>query len=257
MMKRVLAVGVALVVIIFAVVALFVLRAPEQASGPIEAIPLAEPTTAPAASAPTGAPTQAAEPTTVAEPTTEVVASTGEAPILFEIVPEKSEARFLIDEVLRGQPVTVVGVTNQVAGQIEINPTDPSTSRLGVIQVNARALATDNNLRNRAIKNFILQTDQYEFVTFTPTEITGLPAAGTVGESYTFQLVGDLTIRNVTRPVTFDVTVRPVSTTQLEGTAATTVLYRDFELAIPDSPQVDTVADEVRLELSFVAEPAG
>ena len=66
-------------------------------------------------------------------------------------------------------------------------------------------------------------------------------------------IVGDLTIRDTTKQVTFDVTLTPVDETRLEGLATLTIPYRDFGLAIPDSPSVDTVADDVRLELEFVA----
>jgi polyisoprenoid-binding protein YceI len=174
--------------------------------------------------------------------------------VTFEIVPAGSEARFLIDEVLRGAPVTVVGATDQVAGQLAIDPVDLTSAQVGIIQVNARTLATDNDFRNRAIKNRILLTDNYEFVTFTPTEVVGLPETGAVGETYTFQIAGDLTITDVTRPVTFDVVASATSEGQIEGTATTAFLYTDFELFIPDAPAVDTVDDEVRLELDFVAQ---
>jgi polyisoprenoid-binding protein YceI len=109
-------------------------------------------------------------------------------------------------------------------------------------------------LSYRAIKNRILLTDQYEFVTFVPTEVVGLTGSGTVGETYTFQVVGDLTITDMTREVSFDVAVTPVSETRLEGMATTAFLYTDFELAIPDAQAVDTVEDEVRLEFEFIAE---
>jgi polyisoprenoid-binding protein YceI len=148
----------------------------------------------------------------------------------------------------------VVGATDQVAGQFAVNPNDLSTAQIGIIQINARTLATDNQYRNRAIKNRILLTDDYEFVIFTPTEVIGLPQKGTVGETYTFQVGGDLTITDVTRQVTFDLTVTATSETRIEGVAATAFLYTDFELFIPDAPAVDTVDDEVRLEFEFVAE---
>ena len=118
---------------------------------------------------------------------------------------------------LRGSPVTVVGVTDQVAGQIAIDPANPAATQLGEIRVNARTLATDNDFRNRAIKNQILDTNTYEFVTFQPTELVGLPETVTVGQPFSFQVVGDLTIRDVTQPVTFDVTVTPVSETAYRG----------------------------------------
>lgn len=174
--------------------------------------------------------------------------------LIYEIIPAQSEARFLIDEVLRGDPVTVVGVTDQVAGQVAFDFSNPSTSQVGVIQVNARTLVTDNEFRNRAIKNAILLTDDYEFVTFTPTEIIGLPESAAIGETYNFQMIGDLAVTDVTREVTFEVSATAVSETQLQGMASTSVLYTDYELFIPDSPSVDTIDDAVRLEIDFVAE---
>ncbi len=139
--------------------------------------------------------------------------------MIFEIVQDQSEARFIIDEVLRGAPKRVVGVTNQVAGQIVVDPANPGATQLGTIQVNARTLATDNDFRNRAIKNQILDTNNYEFVTFEPTELVGLPESVTVGQPFSFQIVGDLTIKDTTQSVTFDVTITPVSETQLQGLA--------------------------------------
>ena len=127
---------------------------------------------------------------------------------------------------------------------------------MGTIQVNARDLTTDNEFRNRAIKNRILETDAYELVTFVPTAINGLPEQVTQGEEMTFQIMGDLTIRNVTRPVTFDVTLVPVNDTRLEGKATTTLAYADFEIAIPAARAVSAVEDTVTLQLDFVATPA-
>lgn len=239
---------VALAALLFAV-----FRPPEQASAPLEAAPVII-ETAPAAAAPTPMPpapaAQSAE--TPTQPAAE--ASSAAGPVVFEIVSAQSQARFLIDEVLRGRPVRVVGATDQVAGQIAVDRNNPAASQVGLIRVNARTLTTDNEFRNRAIKNQILNTNAYEFVTFQPTALGGLPASVAVGQSFTFQIAGDLTIRDVTRSVTFDVTVTPVSETRIQGLAATTFPYRDFGLRIPDSPSVDTVADVVTLELEFVAE---
>jgi len=184
-----------LMVIIFGVVAYAFFKPPKEASGPIEAIPVvldqpasADPTQVPATAEPeptieavVAAVTPTDEPKVAAtnepEPTATVVTQTAEPdvapdtssePVIFEIVQADSEARFIIDEVLNGAPKTVVGVTNQVAGEIAIFVDDPSRSQIGTILVNARTLVTDNEFRNRAIKNRILETDSYEFVTFTP-----------------------------------------------------------------------------------------
>lgn len=280
-MKSNTALIVVVVLLIAAVVVAFaVFRTPEEASAPITAVPVTIETSAPAAaSAERTAPPEPvatsveanpAAPTTaeVEEPTAvsveEPTAAAAEQspaqpsavaqPAVFEIVQAESEARFIIDEVLRGAPKRVVGVTDQVAGQIAIDPANPGATQLGPVTVNVRTLTTDNNFRNRAIKNQILNTNAYEFVTFQPTELVGLPEAVTVGEPMSFQVVGDLTIKDTTQSVTFDVTVTPVSETRIEGLATITFPYRDFNLRIPDAPAVDTVADDVTLELAFVAE---
>jgi len=177
-------------------------------------------------------------------------------PTIFEIVSAESQARFVIDEVLRGAPKTVIGATDQVSGQLAVDPANPSAVQVGVIQVNARTLATDSNSRDRALKNWILQTNDYEFITFEPSGVLAMPDSVTVGTAFTFQLAGKLTVRDTTIPVTFDVTVTPVSETRLEGLATLTVPYRDLNVSIPDSPSVDTVADQLTLELEFVAIPA-
>jgi len=171
-----------------------------------------------------------------------------------QIVQAESEARFLIDEVLNNEPITVVGATNQIAGELAVDPQDPTKMRVGIIQINARTLTTDNDFRNRAIKNRILFTDQYEFITFEPTEITGLPQSGTVGQTYTFQMTGNLTIRDVTQPVTFEVTATPTTDTRLQGSAQATIRYADFNITIPQVQQVASVSDDVRLEIDFVAQ---
>ncbi|HLB46192.1 MAG TPA: YceI family protein, partial [Anaerolineales bacterium] len=115
----------------------------------------------------------------------------------------------------------------------------------------------DNDRRNGAIRNFILNTDQYEFITFTPTSITGLSGATQPGQSFTFQISGDLTIRNVTQSVIFKVTGQGVSTSQITGTATATVNRSDFNLDIPSVPNVANVGEEVTLQIDFVANAQG
>ena len=127
------------------------------------------------------------------------------------------------------------------------------TSKVGVILVNARTLATDNNFRNRAINNEILQTDEYEFIRFTPTAMTGFPENPKIGEELKFQITGDLTIRDITNQVTFDVTAMAVSETRLEGHASTTIARADYGLKIPNVPRVANVDEEVLLEIDFAA----
>lgn len=177
------------------------------------------------------------------------------AAVLFRIVPDESEVRFILTEELRGVPTTVIGRTNQVAGDLLVDFAAPGSSRVGVIRINARTLATDNEFRNRAIRGEILQSSraEYEFSDFTPTALTGLPASVEVGQAVTFQITGELKVRDITQTVTFEATVTVVSEDRLEGSAITTVQRGDYNLVIPSVPGVANVSEAVRLEIDFVA----
>jgi polyisoprenoid-binding protein YceI len=242
------------------------LREPEEASGPIEATPvLGTPSTADLPSAPdmvypapTDSPGLASspEPETNTGETTENPTPGYPAPEnlrVYTISQAESQVRFELDEDLRGERKTVVGVTDQVAGEIALDLTDLNTARVGVIQINARTLITDNNLRNRAIQNEILDTGQYEFITFSPRSVIGLPASVEIGEEVTFSIEGDLTIRNISHPVTFTVVARAVSSDQIVGTASAVINRKEFDLSIPSVPNVANVEEEVELYIEFAA----
>jgi polyisoprenoid-binding protein YceI len=173
----------------------------------------------------------------------------------YTIGQEVSTASFVIDEVLNGEPVTVVGATNQVAGQLSVNPTSPSNAQVGTIQINARTFATDSANRDKAIQNRILETGSYEYITFTPTSFVRLPETAAIGQSYTFQIVGQLTIRDQTREATFNATVTPAADGTLQGNVTTTIKYADWGISVPSVPIVTGLAETVTLNLDFVANP--
>jgi polyisoprenoid-binding protein YceI len=265
-------------VVAVAALAYTFLKPTEEASGPIEAVPLSANTPVPADTDDDGehqddndgdgthaddkdndgpdlSGAQPANSDTEAGSDAVEVVSEGSKPVLFEIVQAESEARFILDEVLRGNPKAVIGVTDQIAGEILFDAADPASAQVGTILVNARTLATDDDRRNRTIGNQILDSGNFEFISFTPTAVAGLPASVGTGESVAFQITGDLTIRDITNEVTFQVTVVPVSADRLEGMASTTIQRGDFGLTIPNVPFVANVGEEVLLELDFVALP--
>jgi polyisoprenoid-binding protein YceI len=251
MLKKVALVGLFVVLIALGAVAYSVFRTPEAATGELETVPLAIASTAVNSTDESSA-TEAAPATAVAVPTAEV-APAGQGLMVYQVSQQDSEVRFIIDEVLNGAPKTVVGITDQVSGEIALDWSDPASVQVGTILVNARTLTTDNDFRNRAIKNQILVTDTFEFITFVPTQITNVPSAVSINEPYEFQIVGNLTVRDTTREVVFDVVVVPVSATSIEGSAGTTILYADYGITIPQARSVTSVSDEVRLEIEFVA----
>lgn len=168
---------------------------------------------------------------------------------------EGSEARFYLDEVLFGSDKTVEGITSDVTGEIQFDLASPATATVGTITINARELKTDDNRRDGQIQNRVLQSaeDEYQYITFEPTSITGLPETAAVGDTFNVQMTGNLTIRGVTLEKTFDVAVTVASETNLTGLGTTTVTHQEFELSIPSVPIVASVEDEVRLEIEFNA----
>lgn len=230
-----------------------------EASAPISA-PTLELVSAEATTTPTPEATSEATAETSAAATAETssAASSTSSPTVFNIDSTQSQVSFTLTEELRNVPTTVVGTTDQVAGQIAVDFSNPTTAQLGEIRINARTLATDQDMRNRTIRSQILQSaqDQYEYITFQPTALSGLPDSITIGTPVTFQITGDLTIRDITKSITFDATVTPDSATQLTGKATTTVQRADFDLNIPNVPGVANVSEDVQLEIDFVATAA-
>ena len=232
--------------------------APTATAGPTAAatVQAAAPTATPEA---TEAPTAAPGPTDTPRPTATAAgtAAATEAPasgvptsaVLFRIVPEESEVRFEIDEILRGAPTLVVGTTNQIAGDFIVDFANLGASELGTLRINVRTLRTPEDRRDRAIRSRILESasDEFEFITFEPVNLVGLP------ESAPFQIVGNLTIRNITREVTFDAELTLAAPDRVEGTAVTVIQRPDYNLTIPSVPFVASVDEDVLLGITFVA----
>jgi hypothetical protein len=53
--------------------------------------------------------------------------------------------------------------------------------------------------------------------------------------------------------VTFEAEVKPVSATELRGSASNVILYKDYGIQIPSVTSVAGVDEDVRLEIDFVA----
>jgi polyisoprenoid-binding protein YceI len=193
--------------------------------------------------------------TTAAETGEDAAGDTAAAARTFVIDQSQSEASFTLDEELMGSPKTVVGVTSLVSGEIVIDPANPAATTIGQIQIDASDFTTDSDRRNGAIRRFVLGTENEanRYITFTPTAIEGLPETVAVGDSFTVQISGDLTISGVTKPVTFATEITVTAENQISGVAAAQVLRSDFNLTIPSVPSVANVTDEVQLALTFVA----
>ncbi len=181
---------------------------------------------------------------------------------VYTIIPEESVARFELDEEILSantgwgawSHITVKGDTDQVFGDIVFDAGDLANARFDSIRINADTFYTVEFWRKRAIQNDILETGTYPFITFDPTELRNMPADVEVGEEVTFQIDGDLTIREISLPQTFEVTAMLNSADEIVGSASTVVTRESYELEIPRiPPHVQNIEDEVELYIDFVA----
>jgi polyisoprenoid-binding protein YceI len=158
---------------------------------------------------------------------------------------EGSEVSFEIPEILRGNRELVVGSTSSVTGEVTFDPTDPNAATGGFVSVDAGSLMTNEDRRNEAIRRFILDTVDFPEITFM---VTGL----SVADTDTVTLEGDLTVRDITIPVTFTMQVleNGLGRVVLEGSAMVT--RESLNLDIPSVPFVADVSDEVTLKATLV-----
>lgn len=167
-------------------------------------------------------------------------------------------ARYRVREQLVGLdlPNDAVGETREVSGAIVLGADGrlvPGSSR---IVVGVGALTSDRDRRDQFIRRNTLETEQFPTVEFIPTGVRGIqlpPAPGT----RTFQLLGNLTIRGVTRPTSWNVNASVAGDT-VSGSASTRFTFADFDLTQPRVRIVLSVADSIGLEYDFrlIRQPA-
>jgi len=187
----------------------------------------------------------------------EAIAPVQPQSVAYDVVATESEARFVIEEVLRGQQNTVVGVTDQIDGSIAVQ-FEPAAVEIGEFVINVRTIQTDDEVRDRTIRTLILQSnrDEFEFARFRPTAIKGVPATVELGDELALEVTGDLTVRDVTTQSTFFMTVRLESESRISGTATTTITWEELDITIPyvgGNSIVASVAESLDLEMDFVA----
>lgn len=172
----------------------------------------------------------------------------------YVVVPSESEARYRVGETFLGDNRfnVAVGRTRQVEGEILVNRRNPGSSRVGPITVDLSALESDSARRDNAIRQRWLESARFPKAGFVSTEIRGAPAAYRDGQAVELQLVGDLTVRDVTRRVTWQATVR-LAGNELRAQAATTVRMTDFGFDPPSILGFVRAENEAKLELDLVA----
>ena len=172
----------------------------------------------------------------------------------YTIVPDASTARYKVDETFFGRGLsTAVGTTSGISGDFYLDRQRVSASRIDTITVDISKLASDSSQRDNRIRRSWLESSTYPTATFVTRRLEGLsdtPYAE--GQELTFTIVGDLTIRDVTRKVTWDARGQIVGDT-FTGTATTQFNMTDFGFDPPEIAGVLKAENGVILELAIEA----
>jgi len=183
---------------------------------------------------------------------TETTSGTGK---VFTIVPEESKVSYSVNEVFLNEGVkyaTAVGITQQVNGEVIFDPENPKNSSVGMITIDISAFKSDSDKRDNKIREQWLESTKYPIATFKPMGITGLPDTYTDGQEVTLQISGDLTVREVTTPVTFETTGK-ITGNEMVGKATTKIKMTDFGFSPPDIAGILKAENDVALTFEFVA----
>ena len=206
---------------------------------------------------PTPTPTSTPTPDTPAQPTPQTVVTppqpdAGSGEVILEIS-SGSEARYRVKEQLArlSLPNDAVGVTQGVEGKLVLGPDGTVSADDSLIRVDLSTLQSDEDRRDNYVRNRTLGASQYPYTDFVPTAISGLqwPLPST-GEA-SFSITGDVTIRDVTKEVTWEITAQ-FSDDRITGTATTDFTFDEFDLAVPSVVVVLSVENNIRLEIDLV-----
>lgn len=191
----------------------------------------------------------AADPPATVESTASLPA---EAATVLTLQDGENAARYRVREQLVDidLPNDAVGTTTRVSGRIVLDQAGDVLPEASSVLVDVSALESDRDRRDGYIRRRVLRADEFPTVQLKPTAVRGLPSPLPTSGTYTFELVGDLTVLDVTRPTTWRVSAS-FDGSDVEGTAVTRFTFDDFALSQPRVPVVLSVADTIALEIDF------
>jgi polyisoprenoid-binding protein YceI len=179
-------------------------------------------------------------------------APTSAAAIRYVTAPTGNAARYRVREQLVGVdlPNDAIGETKAVTGTIAADAKGNIIPAESKFVIDVTNLVSDKQRRDGFVRGRVLETTQYPTVTFVPSSVKGFGTSVPKSGSRTFDVVGNLTVRNVTKPTTWRVTAN-FSGDHVTGSARTGFTFDDFTIQQPRVPVVLSVADSIHLELDF------
>ena len=176
----------------------------------------------------------------------------------YVLAPEGNSARYFVREQLASVnfPSDAVGVTDSLTGAITIDDKGQVVPAESKVVANIAYLKSDRDMRDGFIRRRTMDTDKYPTVTLVPREIKGLPMPLPTSGRVSFTVLGDLTVKGVTRPTTWSV-MAGVRNGAVRGTASTGFTFADFQIEKPKVMSILSVADSIHLVYDFNLVPGG
>ena len=174
------------------------------------------------------------------------------AALRYVLAPSGSAARYRVREQLMGHdfPNDAVGETKSLTGAIAFDATRKVIRDESKFTLDARTFVSDQNRRDGYVRGRLLESDDYPTITFVPTEVRGVNVPVPTSGSARIQMLGDLTVHGVTRPTTWTGTAE-FNNAGLTGNASTAFTFEDIQLDQPRVPVLLSVADTIKLEITF------
>ena len=169
-------------------------------------------------------------------------------------VEEDSVARYIVGEELRGVdlPVQAIGETSEVSGSIVFHDDGEVDTESSFLEVGLSGFRSDEDRRDRWVRTSLFDTGQFPDAELVVRGFDYLPWPLPESGNATFELHGDLTIQDVTKSVTWDVTAQ-FDGGLITGQAETMITFDQFELSKPTFAFILSVEDEIFLEIDIVA----
>lgn len=168
------------------------------------------------------------------------------------VAPTGNEVRYRVREQLVGVsfPNDAVGRTDAVSGELYVADDGSVSGSTSHFIVDAATFRSDRDMRDGYVQRRLLETETYPTVELRPRQIRGLPLPLPTSGSATLQLIGDLTVKGVTRPTTWRVLAQ-FGPDGVTGSATTGFTFEDFQLTQPSVRVLLSVADSIHLEYDF------
>jgi polyisoprenoid-binding protein YceI len=173
-----------------------------------------------------------------------------DATVVYAIVPEESTARYRVQEELAQVGESeAVGETQAIIGQLGFGE-DQLPLPCSRFDVDMRTLQSDQARRDNYLYQNTLEAETYPLATFVLRAVEGMESPLAEGQETTLRLIGDLTLRDVTKLVAWEANVTLVDGA-LSGTAATMFEMPDFGIEPPSVPVVLSLDETIRLEVDL------